>query len=55
MFNKNINYTFFITISYINVSFRAIKDILQYFMPVIKNNIQRPPSAIDIDITREER
>lgn len=42
-------------IRFINVSFQAIRDILQYFMPVIKNNIQRPPSAIGVDITQEER
>ncbi|XP_025415743.1 katanin p80 WD40 repeat-containing subunit B1 isoform X2 [Sipha flava] len=41
--------------AFINVSFKAIRDILQYFMPVIKNNIQRPPSAIGVDIMQEER
>uniref|UniRef100_A0A2H8TYM6 Katanin p80 WD40-containing subunit B1 n=1 Tax=Melanaphis sacchari TaxID=742174 RepID=A0A2H8TYM6_9HEMI len=41
--------------AFINVSFKAIRDILQYFMPVIKTNIQRPPSAIGVDIMQEER
>lgn len=40
---------------FINVSFKAIRDILQYFMPVIKNNIHRPPSGIGVDIMQEER
>ncbi|XP_050430947.1 katanin p80 WD40 repeat-containing subunit B1 [Adelges cooleyi] len=40
--------------AFINVSFKAIRDILQYFMPVIKNNIHRP-SGIGVDLMQEER
>jgi len=40
---------------FISVAFKAIRDILQFFMPVIKMNIQRQPSSIGVDITQEER
>ncbi|VVC45263.1 Katanin p80 subunit, C-terminal,WD40-repeat-containing domain,Katanin p80 subunit B1,WD40/YVTN repeat- [Cinara cedri] len=40
---------------FVNVSFKAIRDILQYFMPVIMNNIQNPPSGIGVDLMQEER
>ncbi|VVC42586.1 Katanin p80 subunit, C-terminal, partial [Cinara cedri] len=39
---------------FVNVSFKAIRDILQYFMPVIMNNIQNPPSGIGVDLMQEE-
>lgn len=53
--NNNFSYNLIMIFRFINVSFKAIRDILQYFMPVIKNNIQRPPSAIGVDIMQEER
>lgn len=48
------NYCLILFFRFINVSFKAIRDIL-VFIPVIKTNIQRPPSAIGVDIMQEER
>lgn len=48
------NYILILFFRFINVSFKAIRDILE-LMPVIRTNIQRPPSAIGVDIMQEER